>query len=81
MMTSIKADAEIKVLGFEILSRYLGVVEAERFIALIQREKFDYTQWRQTLFAELSGEEISRQAMKLQDHKQTSIPLPQDKNA
>lgn len=81
MMTGIKADAEIKVLGFEVLSRYLGIIEAERFIALIQREKFDYTQWRQTLFAELSGEEISRQAMKFQERKQASIPLPQDKNA
>ncbi|MDA0244998.1 MAG: hypothetical protein OT477_16395 [Chloroflexi bacterium] len=58
-----KTDAEIKVLGFEILSRYMGLVEAERFITLIQREKLDYTQWRQTLFAELSGEEISRPAM------------------
>ena len=62
-MTTMKVDAEIKVLGFEILARHLGLVEAERFITLIQREKFDYTRWRQNLFAELSGEEISRQAM------------------
>ncbi len=64
-----KEDAEIKVLGFEILTRHLGLVEAERFIALIQREKFDYTQWRQSLFAGLSGEEISRQAMALREKK------------
>lgn len=72
-MTAIKVDAEIKVSGFEILSRYLGLVEAERFIALIQREKFDYTQWRQNLFAELSGEEISRQALEFQRRK-PSVP-------
>lgn len=71
MMTTIKVDAEIKASGFEILSRYLGLVEAERFIALIQREKFEYTQWRQNLFAELSGEEISRQAMEFQRRKPT----------
>ncbi len=59
-MTTIKVDAEIKVAGFEILSSHLGLVEAERFIALIQREKFDYTQWRQNLFADLSGKKISR---------------------
>ena len=64
-----KEDAEIKVLGFEILTRHLGLVEAERFIALIQREEFDYTQWRQSLFAGLSGEEISRQAMALREKK------------
>ncbi|MEA3349781.1 MAG: hypothetical protein U9Q82_04090 [Chloroflexota bacterium] len=62
------ADAEIKTLGFSILSQHLGLVEAERFIALIQRENFDYTKWRQNIFAGLSGEEISRQAMKF--HKQ-----------
>jgi predicted RNase H-like HicB family nuclease len=32
-------------------------------VALIQRENFDYTIWRQTLFSGMSGEEISRQAM------------------
>lgn len=67
-MTKI-ADAEIKTLGFNILSKELGLVEAERFIALIQREKFDYTKWRQTLFADLTGEEISRRAMQFQKEK------------
>ena len=68
-MTTMKVDAEIKVLGFEVLTRHLGLVEAERFIALIQREKFDYTRWRQKLFAELSGEEISRRAMEFHQRK------------
>ena len=56
-------DSELKLKGFDILNTHLGLVEAERFIALIQREKFDYTKWRQTLFEGLSGEEISRRAM------------------
>ena len=51
MLESIRVDAEIK---------QLGLVEAERFIMLVQRDKFDYTQWRQTLFAGLSGDEINR---------------------
>jgi hypothetical protein len=72
MMNAARVDAEIKVLGFEVLSRHLGLVEAERFIALIQREKFDYTLWRQNLFADLSGEDISRQAMAFQQRKQNS---------
>lgn len=62
-MTLTIADTELKVTGFELLSRHLGLVEAERFVALIQRDRFDYTAWRQTLFTEMSGEEISRQAM------------------
>ncbi len=39
------SDTEIKVKGVQLLSQYLGDVEAERFIALIQREPFDYTKW------------------------------------
>ena len=69
-MTTVKADAEIKVLGFEILSRHLGLVETERFVALLQRERFDYTPWRQNLFPTLSGEEISRQAMEFHRKRQ-----------
>jgi len=65
-------DAEIKVLGFGILTERLGLVEAERFITLVQRERFDYTQWRQSLFAALSGEEISRQAMEFHRRKSSS---------
>ena len=56
-------DTEIKLRGFELLSQNMGLVDAERFICLIQRERFDYTKWRQTLFEGVSGEEISRRAM------------------
>jgi len=58
-------DTEIKQQGIHILSQYLGDVEAERFISLIQRDRFDYTKWRQGLKEELRIEEISRNAMSL----------------
>ncbi len=60
-------DTEIKTKGFQILSQYLGNVEAERFVALIQREPFDYTKWRQDLDENLSLEEISKKAMILRE--------------
>jgi len=55
-------DTEIKMKGLRILAEHLGTIEAERFIALILREPFDYTKWRQGLDEELSLEEISRRA-------------------
>jgi len=73
---TVNVDAEIKVLGFGILTEHLGLVEAERFITLVQRERFDYTQWRQSLFAALSGEEISRQAMEFHRRKSSPDILP-----
>lgn len=33
-------------LGIELLAPYLRDLEAERFIALVQRERMDYTQCR-----------------------------------
>jgi hypothetical protein len=58
-------DTEIKIRGLQILTEHLGDVEAERFIALIQREPFDYTKWRQGLDEDLSIEEISKKATAL----------------
>lgn len=65
-------DTEIKLKGFQILTKSLGNVEAERFIALIQREPFDYTRWRDGLDEDLSIKEISNRAMKLR--KKTAEP-------
>lgn len=41
----------------------LGVVEMERFIALLKRDNFDYTEWRKGLWEDLSVEELSGKAM------------------
>lgn len=38
-----KTDTVIRSEGMKILSDNLGMVEAERFVMLIQREPFDYT--------------------------------------
>ncbi len=62
-MMSMMTDTEIRVKGIQILAQYLGDIEMERFIALIQREPFDYNQWRESMEQEESVEEISRKAM------------------
>ena len=61
-------DTEIKINGVQALTKSLGSVGAERFIALIQREPFDYTKWQRTLWEDQSIEEISRTAMKIYDN-------------
>jgi hypothetical protein len=58
-------DAEIKLMGLQVLTKYLGLVETERFVAIIQREPFDYTAWRQNLDEDLSLEEIDSRALLL----------------
>jgi hypothetical protein len=61
-------DTEIKMRGLDALTTSLGLVDAERFVFLLQRDRLDYTKWRQNLFPGLSGEEISRRTM---DHVQS----------
>lgn len=62
-------DTEIRVKGVQILAQYLGDIEMERFIALIQREPFDYTKWRQNIDDDESIEGISKKAMQLRTNK------------
>jgi len=62
-------DTEIRAKDLRVLTQYLGNIEAERFVALIQRQPFDYTAWRQALDEDLSLDEISRQAMTLRSQR------------
>jgi len=49
--------------GMKILINHLGPVEAERFISLVIREPFDYTEWQKTMFNEMSVKKLSNLAM------------------
>ena len=57
-------DTEIRAAGFRALVAARGDVQAEKFVALIQREPFDDTQWHRTLWPDKNIEEISQAAMK-----------------
>jgi len=58
-------DTEIKIRGMSALAEALGDIQAERFITLMMREPFDYTEWRKKLWRERTVEDISRAAMRL----------------
>ena len=54
--------------GMKVLIDKLGHVEAERFVSLIIREPFDYTEWQKDLFDNMSVKELSNLAM--QEYKE-----------
>jgi len=60
-----KTEAEIRMTGMQALIGALGLVEAERFLAAVSRDKFDYTQWRQTGLPSMSLQDIAHQANQL----------------
>ena len=57
-----RTDTIIRNEGTQVLMNNLGLIEAERFIMLIQKEPFDYTTWQENLFENMSIEEISQKA-------------------
>lgn len=59
-----REDNVIKREGFSALAEKLDPVELERFIVLLNREKFDYTKWRKDLFEDMTIEQISEESEK-----------------
>jgi len=59
-------DTILMSTGMKILVEHLGLVEAERFVYLMNKAPFDYTEWHGTLFEGMSVREISAAAMELQ---------------
>ena len=61
-MTNFKFESD-QALGsrcIDVLSRNVGLLETERFIAHLSRESADYTEWRQNQFDDLTIEELGR---------------------
>jgi hypothetical protein len=53
--------------GMKCLIDKFGIVDAERFISLMIKEDFDYTEWQKNLFNDLSVEDIFTRARAAQN--------------
>ena len=56
-------DVEIRRKGLKVLIDALGNVNAEKFISLIIKEPFDYTEWQNNLWNNNSVKDISESAL------------------
>jgi len=59
-----RSDTVLKDEGMRVLAEQLGLVEAERFITLMRREPFDYTEWRQGLYKDVPLETFLHDAQR-----------------
>ena len=57
-----KTDTQIRSEGMAALLDRLGPAEATRFMTLVQREGFDYTNWRQNLLEGKTVDQIADMA-------------------
>lgn len=54
--------AEIMDRGMTCLVEQLGIVDAEYFISVILRERFDYTKWQREHFDDVDPDEFQEAA-------------------
>ena len=52
------ADSALRVDAMNLLVQGLGELEAERFIFLVKRERFDYTEWQRDLWSDKTIDEV-----------------------
>ena len=64
-----QSSVEIMNRGMECLKDHMGIVDAEKFISLIIRERFDYTRWQRDFFDKMEPGEFGRKAVEYaQEH-------------
>ena len=61
-------DTVLKNKGMKVLTDQLGLVNAERFIALMIREPFNYTEWQRNLFKDVPLDDFLKDAMKFRQN-------------
>jgi len=67
------SDIVLRSEGMRVLTEQLGPVRAERFIALIIREPFDYTEWQRNLFKDVPLEDFLNDAMEFRRKNNESL--------
>lgn len=57
-----RTETEIRVTGMQALISALGLVEAERFLMAVSRERFEYTVWCRYGLPDIPLEELANLA-------------------
>ena len=53
-----KTDQIVRIEAIDVLIATLGTVDTERFISMVKRDTFDYTEWQREHWSDKSIEEI-----------------------
>jgi len=62
-----RTDNIVRVEAMDALITALGALDAERFISMVKRDTFDYTEWQEKLWDGLSIEEIHAMGVELEN--------------
>ena len=57
-----RSDSVLRFEAISILIKALGAVDMERFICMVKRDTFDYTEWRRGMWNDVTIEELFAEA-------------------
>ena len=57
------STADVLSKGMNALIESLGIIEAEHFISIVNRERFDYTKWQREYFDRMAPDELMEKAV------------------
>ena len=60
--------------GMKLLRENLGVIETEIFLVTIKNKGFDYTEWRENLWEEMTVENLFSKAAEFEEQHLEFIP-------
>ena len=66
MTATTVSDNELSIRGMNLLKDQLGPVDAERFVYILVKDRFDYTEWQRDLF---QGENVRSLGEKMKSFK------------
>jgi len=66
--------AAIMSAGMKLLRENLGLIESEIFIYNLKQERFDYTEWSQNLYEDMSLEELLSKSSEFERKHPELIP-------
>ena len=63
------SDIEVMDRGISCLINGLGTVDTERFVSLLVRERFDYTEWQRRRFDDVGEKELFEAAVEYNEER------------
>ena len=73
MINNMQTSA-IMTAGMRLLRENLGLIETEIFIVNVKNKGFDYTEWRENLWEDITTEELFAKAAEFQRQHPELIP-------
>jgi hypothetical protein len=73
MTEAIQTEAILSA-GMKLLRENLGIIEAEIFLSHVKKDRFDYTEWSQNLFEDMTFDELITAAADFERENPHLIP-------